>query len=85
MHEQIRQVLSELPQLRDVAPDIPGDADLWEAGLDSLASVQLLLLLEERFEIELPDEALTLDTFRSVRSLAEAVQAQTDERRSAAL
>jgi acyl carrier protein len=36
---------------------------------DSLQLVQLIVQIEEAFEIDLPDEALTADTFESVDSL----------------
>lgn len=50
------------------------------AGLDSMAIMQLLLLIEERFGLWLPEEDLTHENFASVRTLAAAVA-----RRQAAL
>ncbi|MFI7131032.1 phosphopantetheine-binding protein [Nonomuraea sp. NPDC050153] len=47
---------------------------LWENGMTSLSSVRLLLLVEEEFDVELPDEALTRTTFESVGSLAAVVR-----------
>ncbi|PFO51924.1 acyl carrier protein [Bacillus cereus] len=43
--------------------------DLKELGLDSLASIELLLEIEEAYEIIFPDELLTEDTFSSSRNL----------------
>jgi acyl carrier protein len=53
---------------------IEEDADLYRAGMKSFASVQLMLALEEAFEIEFPEEMLTRATFRSVSSMARAVE-----------
>jgi acyl carrier protein len=47
--------------------------DLYAAGLTSLATVGLLLAIEERFEIEFPESMLSRATFRSVESIAESV------------
>jgi acyl carrier protein len=49
------------------------DQDLYSAGLTSLATVGLMLALEERFEVDFPDSLLTRGTFRSIASIAEAV------------
>ncbi|MGG0646513.1 phosphopantetheine-binding protein [Bacillus mycoides] len=45
------------------------DTDLKELGLDSLASIELLLELEEMYDITFPDELLTEDTFSSGSNL----------------
>ncbi|MGY1422632.1 phosphopantetheine-binding protein [Bacillus cereus] len=41
------------------------NTDLKELGLDSLASIELLLEIEEAYNIVFPDELLTEDTFSS--------------------
>lgn len=45
------------------------DADLAALGLDSMGVVGLLAALEDRYELELPDELLTEETFASAGSL----------------
>ena len=49
------------------------DADLFAAGLDSLAIVNVMLGIEEAFDVELPDRLLSRATFSSLRSLDAAV------------
>lgn len=46
---------------------------LADAGLDSMAIMQLLLLIEDRFGLWLPEEDLTRDNFACIRSLAVVV------------
>lgn len=51
------------------------DADLIDSGLlDSLALVELLFALEREFGVTIPLEELDIDTFRSVRSIADLVE-----------
>lgn len=76
MLEQIRAIMKDIPKLSGIALEIADDADLWNAGMDSITSVQLLLRVEESFDVELPDEALTRDTFRSIRALSDALTSQ---------
>jgi acyl carrier protein len=54
-------------------------ADLYDAGLTSMASVNLMLALEEHFEIEFPESMLQRKTFSSVAAISDAVQALRSE------
>jgi acyl carrier protein len=62
--------------LRDhlhVVVDSP-DADLLESGsVDSIGLVELILQLEERFEVSLPMDALEIDDFRSINAIADLI------------
>ncbi|MFD6548523.1 acyl carrier protein [Streptomyces sp. NPDC058398] len=84
MQQEIRAVLADLPKVGDVAGTLPEDADLWSAGMDSLTSVQLMLRLEDHFGVEFPDEALTRDTFGSIRSLCGVLGGLLVERKAGA-
>jgi D-alanine--poly(phosphoribitol) ligase subunit 2 len=55
--------------------EIPSaDTDLFETGaLDSMAFVELLVQLEQQFGIKVSFEDLELDTFRSIKKIAEFV------------
>jgi len=51
------------------------DSDLFAAGLDSMAIMQLTLIIEEEFGVTLPDRLITRTTFGSARRIAEALTA----------
>jgi acyl carrier protein len=53
--------------------ELADDTDLYRAGMKSFASVQLMLALEEAFDIEFPEDLLTRATFRSISAIAAAV------------
>ena len=59
--------------LLDGADGLEPTSRLSDAGLDSMAVMQLLLLIEERFGLWLPEEDLTRENFACIRSLAGAV------------
>jgi acyl carrier protein len=65
----VRDVLAQHGKLPvDVAS--LGDADnLYEAGMNSHASVNVMLALEDRFDIEFPDAMLTRSAFESVDAI----------------
>jgi acyl carrier protein len=73
MEETIRQVLAEYGQLPLDASSIKPDADLYENGLTSHASVNVMLALEDAFDIEFPEEMLRKKTFESITAIREAV------------
>ncbi|WP_344554520.1 acyl carrier protein [Kitasatospora saccharophila] len=69
----MRLVLREMPKLADAAAVLPADADLWSAGMDSLTSVQVMVRLEDRFDVEFPDATLTRETFSSIAALTKVL------------
>jgi acyl carrier protein len=75
MMEKIRELIAQHAGLPDGAAGIADDTDLYRAGMKSFASVQLMLALEETFDIEFPEEMLNRATFRSASSIAQAVEA----------
>jgi len=52
---------------------ISNDGDLYKAGLTSLATVGLMLALEDHFNIEFPDSLLSRKTFSSIEEILDAV------------
>lgn len=70
----IREIVGEHLHGTDVSGFSP-EQDLYAAGLTSLATVGLMLALEERFDIEFTEALLGRGTFRSIGSIADAVAA----------
>ena len=70
---RIRAVLKGTDYLQADIDGLADDADLHAAGLSSHATVNLMLALEESFDIELPDRLLRRRTFSSVDAMAEAL------------
>nr|WP_062341154.1 phosphopantetheine-binding protein [Herbidospora sakaeratensis] len=56
------------------------DDDLWNLGMTSLSCMGLMLTIEDTFQVELPEEALKEDTFRSVGSITAAVRSASEVR-----
>jgi acyl carrier protein len=71
--DQIRPIVAEHARLRVEADQLTDDADLYEAGLTSLSTVNLMLALEEHFDVEFSDKMLGRKTFASIRALSEAI------------
>jgi acyl carrier protein len=69
----IRSVLREHARLPVDVDTLGDDADLFAAGMTSHASVNLMLALEDAFDVEFPDRMLTRGVFDSVSSIAAAI------------
>ncbi|SON57463.1 Aminoacyl carrier protein [Hartmannibacter diazotrophicus] len=71
MQQTIRELISKHGGIEGKALD--ETSDLYDAGLTSFASVQLMLGLEDTFDIEFPETMLNRRTFQSIASIAAAV------------
>ena len=82
MTEDIRQIITAHARLPVDVDELAPDADLYQAGMTSHASVNVMLALEDHFDVEFPDRMLTRERVREHRrdrggdspsSLAEAL------------
>jgi acyl carrier protein len=69
MNEQIRGIISEHARLPVDVGTLDDDADLFQAGMTSHASVNVMLALENHFDVEFPDEYLKRSVFESIASI----------------
>ncbi len=65
-------VRANAPVLRAEAPLLPSDS-LYDLGLDSMGTIQLLLELEETFGVTFPDESLKPEIFATPGALWQVV------------
>jgi acyl carrier protein len=73
MNEQIRAILKEHGRLAVDVAALADEADLYEAGMTSHASVNVMLALEGTFDVEFPDRMLRRGVFESVSAIAAAL------------
>jgi len=70
---QIRQILKEHARLAIDLAALDDAADLYQAGMTSHASVNVMLALEGNFDVEFPDRMLKRKVFESVDSIRQAL------------
>ena len=78
IHKQIRHIISTHGRLATNVANLSDGDDLYDAGLTSLITVNLLLAIEDHFDLEFPDDLLSRRTFQSINSIATAVESITD-------
>jgi acyl carrier protein len=71
--QRVRDILSRHGRLQTPVDGLDDSTDLYNAGLTSLATVGLMLAIEDEFGVEFPDGMLGRKTFRSIEAIAEAV------------
>jgi acyl carrier protein len=69
----IRTVLDDHARIPAGVSSLRDDDDLFMAGMSSHASVNVMLALEDRFDIEFPDAMLKRSVFESVSTIAAAM------------
>ena len=73
MDDEIRQILARSARLSVDTATLDVDDDLYAAGLTSHASVNVMLDLEDAFDIEFADNMLRKDTFASITAIRHAL------------
>jgi acyl carrier protein len=68
LEQQLVTLISE--RLLETSADFNADSNLYETGLDSMAIMQLLILLEQEYGVTIPDNDLSRHRLSSVRNLA---------------
>ena len=80
MVEQIRAILNKHASLAGDAGKLTEDTDLYSNGMTSHATVNVMLALENAFDIEFPDRMLRSRVFGSIGSIRAAVEELTSTR-----
>lgn len=71
---EVRRVLRDHARLPVDVDGLADEADLFQAGMTSHASVNVMLALEDAFDLEFPDQMLTRNVFASVAGITEAIE-----------
>ncbi len=80
MTEDIRAIIREHARLTVDVATLADDADLYQAGMTSHASVNLMLALEEKFDVEFPERMLRRRAFENIAAIRAAVEELTAEK-----
>jgi len=70
----VRDLLKTYAGLSVDVQTIRDDEDLYKYGLTSFATVQLMLAIEEMFDIQLPESMLNPRTFASITAISHAIE-----------
>ncbi|MFV0279202.1 MAG: acyl carrier protein [Rhodoblastus sp.] len=73
MLEPLRQLIDKHARLPVKADTLAVEQDLYAAGLTSFAAVQLMLALEEAFDVEFPERMLNRRSFASIKAIAACI------------
>ncbi|MGO9973509.1 MAG: acyl carrier protein [Solirubrobacteraceae bacterium] len=70
---KIREVLAQQARLPVAIDQVADGADLFQAGMTSHASVNVMLALEDAFDVEFPDSMLKRSVFETIDAIATAI------------
>lgn len=69
MQETIKQLVISL-----IKNEPENDTDLFSIGLDSLLVLQLIVLIENEFNVNISDDDLILDNLRTIMTITHMVE-----------
>jgi acyl carrier protein len=55
------------------AVQVDAETNLKQVGIDSFSTVEIILFIERRFGVSIPDEKLVPDNFKTIQALASTV------------
>ena len=70
---RIRRIRKDHGRLSADAEGLTAEQDLYQAGMTSHASVNVMLALEGEFEVEFPDHMLKRNVFNTIGSISAAI------------
>ena len=73
MDETIRTILADHANLQLEVDKLRNEDNLYQAGMTSHASVNVMLALEDEFDIEFPEAMLRKSTFESIAAIQAAI------------
>jgi acyl carrier protein len=69
----LRRIVQDCARLDVPLEELADDDSLFDAGLQSQATVHLLIAIEDEFGVEIPDRMLTRALFTSIDSMADSI------------
>jgi acyl carrier protein len=75
---EVINLIRQSSKVIDETDAIGTDDELESLGIDSFSLVELIVSLESKFTIELPDEVLTPEMFQTAATVTEIVTALLD-------
>lgn len=78
LEARVRTILLESSGIGDAVTDADVHESLWQLGMDSLASVEVMVSLETTFGFEFPDSWLRHATFGTIYNIMGCVRALTE-------
>ena len=70
MNNILKQFIFDEVLHTDNESSFSDDDDLLEAGLDSMGIMRLVLFIEQKFSVTLPDEEIEPDNIRTINRIA---------------
>lgn len=77
MLSTLKELVVEHIAALDSVDQVDEQSDLAALGLDSMSALNLLMDMEDEFNVEFPEEYLTAEVFQSPATLAAVVSALT--------
>ena len=81
IEHRVKQVIIRKLSLEVMPEDIEDGDQLFDGGLglNSMATIEIIVGIEEEFEIQVPDEDLRVELFDSVKTMSDYVRSVVEQ------
>ena len=74
MIERLNDIINRVLKNDEDSVEISEDTNLLELGLNSLNAIEMIVYLEDEFEIEIGDEELILENLSSIKKICDMLK-----------
>jgi acyl carrier protein len=79
MTDEIRQIVADNGKLAVEMTNLSEEDDLFDAGMTSHANVNVMLALEDAYDVEFPEELLRRSTFQTLAAIRDTIETLLEE------
>jgi acyl carrier protein len=79
MTDEIRQIVADNGKLPVDVATLTEEDDLFDAGMTSHANVNVMLALEDVYDVEFPEELLRRSTFQTLAAIRDTIEMLLEE------
>jgi len=73
IEDEIRQIVLENIEQKESNTEISTETNLQDIGMTSISFISIVVKIEEKFEIEFPDEKLLISEAGTIKSMCDIV------------
>jgi acyl carrier protein len=78
--DKLNSIINQKLKLSKLSEEIGENEDLSDYGLNSISIIRLIIAMEEEFSIEVDDEELTIEPFKTIGNILAFINSKINDK-----
>jgi acyl carrier protein len=78
--DKLNSIINQKLKLSKLSEEIGENEDLSDYGLNSISIIRLIIAIEEEFSIEVDDEELTIEPFKTIGNILAFINSKINDK-----